>query len=671
MLSRALKLRIVRRAYSVDSCFDAVAAPASVAASEEMGLYGFSVLRTAKGFTRFVDDAIQRPELVSHISKLPPSMEIISTMDEISNTVCSVIDSAELCRNTHPDREYVKEADKASMRICEYLQELNTNTTLYNAVFKSERDHVLHSEEARRAAHTLRVDFEKGGIHLPTEKLLRVSELNLEIALLGRKFNENIMMDPSMVDIYPYTRIKKDMQHHFRPVYRSTDGSNGRKEKGLRITTEPSSVSSVLKWIQDDEVRKEVYIRGNSVPHANLRVLDDLIRTRHELAQIMGCQSYAEFSIRHNMAGLSEVVSTFLHDMSHIVRPKADEEFERIRDFKRKMVGEKSVDLEPWDESYLTGIMKSSTFNLDSSVIARYFSLSHCLGGLKMIAESLFGATFHRIQISPLESWHPNVIKFSLHHPQEGDLGFLYLDLYSRKEKYPGCAHFAIRGGRKISDVEYQLPIVALVCNFPSSDGLATRLDHWDVETLFHEFGHALHSLLSRTDYQHFSGTRVALDVAETPSNLFEYYAWDYRVLKKFAREETSGDPIPENLVKSMNSARSMFAATELQCQRAHKLGTRGGHPLAHTINLINYGAGYYSYLYARCFAATIWQEICSVDPLSENTGNVLRTSFLCHGGAKDPAALLKGCIGEGNIIRNCNGGVIPDITSLCREIGL
>ncbi|KAF3335187.1 putative mitochondrial intermediate peptidase [Carex littledalei] len=661
-----------------------------------MGLYGFSVLRTAKGFRRFVDDAIQRPELVSHISKLPPSMEIISTMDEISNTVCSVIDSAELCRNTHPDREYVKEADKASMRIYEYLQELNTNTTLYNAVFKCERDHVLHSEEARRAAHTLRVDFEKGGIHLPTEKLQRVNELNLEIALLGRKFNENIMMDPGMVDIYPYTRIKKDMQHHFRPVYRFTDGSNGRKEKGLRITTEPSSVSSVLKSIPDDEVRKELYIRGNSVPHANLRVLDDLIRTRHELAQIMGCKSYAEFSIRHNMAGLSEVVSTFLHDMSRIVRPKADEEFERIRDFKRKMVGEKSVDLEPWDESYFTGIMKSSTFNLDSSVIARYFPLSRCLEGLKMLVESLFGATFHRIPISPLESWHPDVIKLSLHHPQEGDLGFLYLDLYSRKEKYPGCAHFAIRGGRKISE------IVALVCNFPSSDGLATRLDHWDVETLFHEFGHALHSLLSRTDYQHFSGTRVALDVAETPSNLFEYYAWDYRVLKKFAREETSGDPIPENLVKSMNSARSMFAATELQRQIFYSLldlslfgeqvssprdtisiygdlkrehtswgHVEGTHWHTRFSHLINYGAGYYSYLYARCFAATIWQEICSVDPLSENTGNVLRTSFLCHGGAKDPAALLKGCIGEGNIIRNCNGGVIPDITSLCREIGL
>ncbi|XP_078174340.1 mitochondrial intermediate peptidase, mitochondrial-like [Carex rostrata] len=124
-------------------------------------------------------------ELASHISKLPPSMEIMSTMDEISNTVCSVIDSAELRRNTHPDREYVKEADKASMRIYEYLQELNTNTTLYNVVFKSEWDCVLHSEEARRAAHTLRVDFEKGGIHLPTEKLQRVNELNLEIALLG------------------------------------------------------------------------------------------------------------------------------------------------------------------------------------------------------------------------------------------------------------------------------------------------------------------------------------------------------------------------------------------------------------------------------------------------------------------------------------------------------
>lgn len=165
----------------------AVAAFSTSAARTETGLYGFDVLRTAKGFRRFVDEAIQRSdELVAHIAQLPPSAEIVRTMDEISNTVCSVIDSAELCRNTHPDREFAEEADKASMRIYEHLQYLNTNTTLYNAILKAESEGALLSEESQKAANNLRVDFEKGGIHLPKDKLERVNQLNLAIAHLGR-----------------------------------------------------------------------------------------------------------------------------------------------------------------------------------------------------------------------------------------------------------------------------------------------------------------------------------------------------------------------------------------------------------------------------------------------------------------------------------------------------
>ncbi|KAG0502811.1 hypothetical protein HPP92_002883 [Vanilla planifolia] len=158
--------------------------------SEETGLYGFKVLKTAKGFRRFVDEAIERVgDLVSRISVLPPSEEIIKVMDDISNTVCSVIDSAELCRNTHPDRDFVEEANKASMRMSEYMHHLNTNLSLYNAVLITEKEGSMQSEEAQRVAHSLRIDFEKGGIHLPIEKLERVNQLIMEIAQLGKLYD--------------------------------------------------------------------------------------------------------------------------------------------------------------------------------------------------------------------------------------------------------------------------------------------------------------------------------------------------------------------------------------------------------------------------------------------------------------------------------------------------
>ncbi|XP_021909614.1 probable mitochondrial intermediate peptidase, mitochondrial isoform X2 [Carica papaya] len=592
------------------------------------------------------------------------------------------------------------------MRLNEYLHYLNTNHTLYDAVKKAEQDDYLLTKEAHRAAHHLRIDFERGGIHLCPEKLDRVNKLNLEIFQLCREFGENIASDPGHVNIFPASCIPKRIHHLLKPIYRLASGDavakNKMKEKGFQITTEPRILSSVLQWTPDEQVRKMAYVQGNSVPCSNLEVLDKLIVARHELAQIIGYKSYAEFTVKPNLASSPKVVKSFLLEMSEMVRQKADEEFRAIRDFKRDKSGEDFVELEPWDETHYTAMMKSSAYNLDSSVVASYFPLPQCIEGLKVLVKSLFGATFFDVPMAPGESWHPDVLKMSLHHPEEGDLGYLYLDLYSREGKYPGCANFAIKGARRISDTEYQLPVVALVCNFSYlRESSTVKLNHSEVETLFHEFGHALHSLLSRTDYQHFSGTRVVLDLAEMPSNLFEYYAWDYRVLKTFARHYSTGEIIPEKLVKSMQGARDMFAATELQRQTFYALvdQTLFGEQAAihrdtssmvaelkrqHTSwkhvegtnwhirfsHLINYGAGYYSYLYARCFAATIWQKLCQEDPLSLTTGTALRTKFLQHGGAKEPVDLLNDLIGEG-IIRHCGDGVIPDTSCLLNEVKL
>ncbi|KAK4489446.1 hypothetical protein RD792_005255 [Penstemon davidsonii] len=677
---------------------------------KETGLYGFEHLKAPKGFQRMVDDAIERSdELVKYIAGMPSPPEIIRAMDEVSDTVCTVIDSAELCRHTHPDRDFVDEASKATLRMNEYIHHLNSNPSLYHAVIKAEQNPHMLSEEAQRAAHYLRIDLEKGGIHLSAEKLDRVNQLNMEIVQLCRKFNENIITDPGQVDIFPASRIPKKLHHLTKTIYRPSSVASQKsagtdcnlKERGLRLVTEPDSLCSILQLASDAEVRKLAYIGGNSSPRANLVVLDKLLDARHEFSEIMGCNSYSEFALKENMASSPEVVMSFLHEMSKMVRPKAEEEFKKILEFKRANSGLLVEDLEPWDEPYFTRMMKSSAHSLDYSVVASYFSLPQCIEGLKVLAESLFGVRCHEIPLGPGESWHPDVLKLSLYHLDEGDLGYLYLDLKSRKGKHPICAHFAIRGGRRISETDYQLPIIALVCNFSGPNFASVQLHHSDVETLFHEFGHAVHSLLSRTDYQHFSGTRVVLDFAETPSNLFEYYAWDYRVLRKFAKHNSTGDPIPEKLVESLVGAKKMFAATELQRQVFYTLIDQTLHTLkpssiSNTISivadlkrehtswkhvegthwhtrfshLVTYGAGYYSYLYAKCFAATIWQKTCQEDPLSLDTGSALRSKLLQHGGAKDPAIILNDLVGN-CATRNQNGGIVPDVTSLAMEMKL
>ncbi|KAF9602838.1 hypothetical protein IFM89_031698 [Coptis chinensis] len=544
--------------------------------SEETGLYGFKLLKSPKCFQRFVDEAIARSiELVSDVSNLPPSMETIKTMDEISDTVCSVVDSAQLCRCTHPDREFVEEATKASMRINEYLSFLNTNHNLYSALLRADESGLLQTDEAQRTAHFLRTDFEKGGIHLPAEKLERVNRLNIDIDHLCREFSNNIVTDPGFVDVFPESRIPKHVQHLLKPIYRSIPATSkeslrrriNNKEMGFRITTDSTTLSSVLQWVLDDEyifyimnkypeckylidnvlalrnegerliegpimlafgpdrrrqrgcldqseikssqralpkgqssvleipakadicictskagtshnyfkvkprkgqarklssrilppvmtlynvfvpemydsilvslenpietmmggnggiespVRKQSYIKGNSSPHANLGILDKLIEARHELAQIMGCNSFADFSMHHRtLASSPEVVMSSLLELSNIVRPKADQEFNSIRSYKRQNYRQTYEDLEPWDETYLTGMMKSSAYNLESSVISSYFPLPQCLEGLNVLVQSLFGVTFCSIPLAPGESWHQDVLKMALHHPEE------------------------------------------------------------------------------------------------------------------------------------------------------------------------------------------------------------------------------------------------------------
>lgn len=568
---------------------------------------------------------------------------------------------------------------------------------------KAEQDKYLPTAEDKRAAYHLRLDFEKGGVHLCSDKLDRVNQLNRDIAQLCTEFSENINNDPGHVDV-PASVIPKHLHHLVKPIrrYRSLGSISKHREKKFRIVTEQSTLRSILQHVPDDEVRKMAYARGNSVPHANLAVLDKLIASRHELAQIIGYKSYAEYFMQLNLSSSPNVVFSFLLEMSKMVRPMADEEFKAIWSFKKEKHGQGCGDLEPWDEAYLTRLMKSSVSELDFSVVSSYFPLSQCIEGLKVIAESLFGMTFRSIPLAHGETWHPDVLKMSLYHPDEGDLGYLYLDLTSRKGKYPGCAHYTIKGGRRISESDYQLPVVALVCDFSESRKSSTvRLSHSELETLFHEFGHALHSLLSRTDYQHFSGTRVAFDLAETPSNLFEYYAWDYRVLRTFSKHYSTGEPIPEKLVEALHRARKMFAATELQRQIFYAMvdqklyGEESSIPkdtvsifrdlkMQHTswkhvegthwhtrfTHLLNYGAGYYTYLYAKCFAATIWQKICKDDPLSRATGSAIRMRFLQHGGAKDPTHLLNDLVGDGILI-NRDGGIVPDVSSLYDDLGL
>jgi intermediate peptidase len=328
---------------------------------------------------------------------------------------------------------------------------------------------------------------------------------------------------------------------------------------------------------------------------------------------------------------------------------------------------------------------------LDPAQLAPYLSLENCLDGMQVLIQQLFGIQMQEEPMQDEERWdsvvglqpppfEERIRKFVFTDDEERNLGTMYLDLHPRKGKYTHAAHFTVRCGCVVDgpDSEYQSPIVALVCNM--NTGEASFSSHQEVETLFHEFGHALHSLLSRTNFQHMSGTRAAMDFVETPSHLMENYVWDPQFLPMLART-TSGEPIPESMIQSLRESHKLFKCLEMQNQivlamfdqhifgapssasttdiwsglhRQHAVPyAEGTHWHSNVGHLVTYGAGYYGYLYSQVFASDIWNQLFQEQSLERKSGEQIWKKMLIHGGARDANLMLKDLLGREPTVEN------------------
>ena len=631
----------------------------------------------------------------------------VAALDGLSCALCQCVDALHLVQSAHAQPHTAAEAAKAFDALQGLIHELNVDRGLHAAVDTAVGDleaggagasGASAGGEVLRVGRSLLRDFERSGVHLPAGGAARVGDLEGRILRAGAQFQANLAADEALGGVSLSNLELAGLPELVRRqvVRGGGPGACG----GVTLPGTSAAVSAALKWAPEDGVRRRVQQLAGSTPTANEALLREILDTRAELAAVLGAPSYAHLVLGgpgEALAETPEAAEAFLEDLLLRVRPRAEAEALELLRLKSRLglPGGDPAALRPWDRVLLTSHAKAEASGVDAVAVSEYLSLENAFEGLALVLERLTGIGMVEEEVPPGAAWALGLRAFALQHPEEGRLGLILMDLLPRAGKYPHSAHFTLRSGRRLLDGAYQLPIAALVCSFHGSQGSARQtplLLPSELETLFHEFGHALHSLLSRAEFQHLSGTRGPKDFVEVPAKIFERYASCADVLPLFAKHCHTGAALPQAVANALQRASAVFSGLDLQHQALISLMDlryAGPNPpeigdrdlfLKHGSleaprgwerrfsHFVDYGGTYYSYLYARCLAAEFWKKHCAGDPLGPAPGRALRV-MLGQGCAGDSIALLQEILGPGAIAER-GGGWAPSSEACVAALG-
>jgi len=565
-------------------------------------------------------------------------------------------------------------------KLSDYASEMGQNERLYEA-YRSVEEHDPHLGRVQRKVlqNALR-DFHLAGVDLPAEKKRRFREISQELSRLTSKFEENLLdatngwskeiADPSELEGLPESALALARQQ-----------AEQRDLAGWLLTLEFPSYYPVLAYADSRELRREVYEAyatraSDKGPHAgqfdNSEVMEQILALRHESAMLLGFENYAERSLATKMARSADEVTGFLQDLGKRAKPQALREFEELEAFAREQHG--ADRLQAWDIAYYSEKLRQARYNISQEELKPYFPDTRVVPGMFAVVERLFGIRIERVD--GVETWHPDVRFYEI-RSADGELrGQFFLDLYARPRKRGGAWMDDCTTRFFTEDLD-QIPVAYLTCNFtPPVGDKPALLTHDEVQTLFHEFGHGLHHLLTRIDFPAVAGINgVAWDAVELPSQFMENFCWEKEALDLFAGHYESGAPIPEDLYHRMLAAKNFQSAMQLVRQlefslfdfRMHREydPARGGriyevldevrdqvavvrppewNRFAHGFSHIfagGYAAGYYSYKWAEVLSADAYSLFEEQGIFSEEAGRAFLSNILEKGGSEDAMDLF------------------------------
>ncbi|HDU8648507.1 oligopeptidase A [Morganella morganii] len=568
--------------------------------------------------------------------------------------------------------------------LSEFSTWMGQHEGLYNAYksLKNSPAFASLSQAQRKSVENSLRDFELSGIGLPPEKQKRYGEISARLSELGSLFGNNVLdatmgwskliTDESMLAGLPESAVA---------AAQALAESKG--EKGWLFTLDMPSYLPVMTYADNRELRKEMSeaygtraseLGPNGGKWDNSSVMAEILALRHELAQLLGFKNYAEKSLATKMAENPQQVLDFLNDLAERAHHQGEQEVAQLAAFAKEHYG---VDkLEPWDMAYFADKQKQHLFSVSDEQLRPYFPEEKAISGLFEVIRRIYGITAK--ERFGVETWHPDVRFFDL-FDKDGELrGSFYLDLYAREHKRGGAWMDDCIGRMRHKDNSLQKPVAYLTCNFNKPVGGKPALfTHDEVLTLFHEFGHGLHHMLTQIDVADVSGINgVPWDAVELPSQFMENWCWEPEALAFISGHYETGEPLPQSLLDNMLAAKNyqsaMFILRQLEfglfdfrlhaeydpATGAQVMPTllsvkekvsvvpaapwsRFPHAFSH-IFAGGYAAGYYSYLWADVLAADAFSRFSEEGIFNPVTGQSFLDNILSRGGSEEPMVLFE-----------------------------
>ena len=584
-------------------------------------------------------------------------------------------------------------------KLSEYATEMGQNEKLYRA-YKYVADHETGLDEAqKKVLDNALVDFHLSGIDLPEDKQKRFKQISQELSRLTSQFEENLL-DATNDWIKQITDENELAGLPESAMALARQNAEQRELDGWVLTLDFPSFYPVMTYADNASLRAEIYRAYNTRASEqadkpdwdNSDIMEQILKLRHEQAQLLGFSNFAERSLAKKMARNTDEVFAFLHDLAKRSKSQAEKELAELTDFARQ---DHDIDqLQPWDIAYYSEKLRQSKYNITQEELKPYFPAERVIEGMFGVVEKLYGVTFN--EIDGIDSWHPDVKFFEIRDADTNEVrAQFYFDLYARPKKRGGAWMDTCTSRLKTRQRE-QLPVAYMTCNFtPPVGDKPALLTHDEVETLFHEFGHGLHHMLTRIDYSAVSGiSGVAWDAVELPSQFMENWCWEKEALDLISGHYETGEAIPDTLYERMIAAKNFQSAMMMVRQlefslfdfRIHaeydpKHGgriyqilnevrdevavikppawSRFAHGFSH-IFAGGYAAGYYSYKWAEVLSADAFSLFEEKGIFDQHTGKKFLHHILEKGGSQDAMELFVAFRGRE-----------PEIDALLRHSGI